>query len=44
MILIFILYRLELRIVGKPATNFHFEHPKSKDQKAIKDGEIQTFL
>ena len=42
-ILVFILHDLELRIVDKPATNFHFEYPRSKDENAIIDKEIQTF-
>ena len=44
MILVFILHDLGLRIVNKPAANFHFEYPRSKDENAITDGEIQTFL
>ena len=44
MILVFILHDLELRIVDKPATNFHFEYPRSKDENAIIDKEVQTFL
>ena len=35
---------LKLRIVDKPVTNYPFEHPRSIDERAIIDGEIQKLL
>ena len=44
MILDIIQHGLKLRIVDKPVTNAPFEHPRSIDETAIIDGEIQKLL
>ena len=44
MILDIIQHGLKLRIVDKPVTNAPFEHPRSIDETAIIDGEIQELL
>ena len=43
-ILDIIQHSLKLRIVDKPVTNAPFEHPRSVDERAIIDGEIQKLL
>ena len=43
-ILDIIQHGLKLRIVDKPVTNAPFEHPRSIDETAIIDGEIQKLL
>ena len=43
-ILDIIQHGLQLRIVDKRVTNVSFEHPRSIDEKAIIDGEIQKLL
>ena len=43
-ILDIIQHGLKLRIVYKPVTNAPFEHPRSIDETAIIDGEIQKLL
>ena len=44
MILDIIQHGLKLQILNKLVTNAHFEHPRSIDERAIIDGEIQKLL
>ena len=43
-ILDIIQHGLKFRIVDKPVANTPFEHPRSIDERAIIDGEIQKLL
>ena len=44
MILDIIQHAFNLQIVDKPVKNAPFEHPRSMDEKAVIDGEIQKLL